>query len=246
MKVDSDSIRIDSVSIEPSSFRLLYSDSSLVDTSYYQFDGLASMLFWKGALPQDSLIAQYRVFPIDFSKRYRLRSPDLIQPESEYLKNPFTYRPSATRQDAFGFAQLTKTGSISRGVGFGNNQDLTVNSTLSLQLNGQLTEDISILASITDDNIPIQPDGNTAQLQEFDQVYIQLYDDRSKLTVGDFILQKPIGYFTSYFKRAQGASFSTERKLSKSSDYSFFTETSAAVSKGKFNRQILIGTEGSQ
>jgi len=168
----------------------------------------------------------------------------MIQPENQYFISPRTYRAQASTDPIFGSTRLNKTGSISRGVGFGNNQDLTVNSSLSLQLNGKLTDNINIVASVTDDNIPIQPEGNTAQLQEFDQVYIRLYDDKSQLTVGDFFLNKPRGYFTTYFKRAQGASFQTALPLG--GDKTVFTETSAAISRGKFARNILQGEEGNQ
>ena len=242
----SDTIVLDSMIIAEATFSLYYSDSTSVNKEDYFLDPVNARFFWKGAIPAEPVTAIYRVFAIDLLKKYRRRTADIIQPESDYLINPHTYRPQVGQESVFGSTKLNKTGSISRGIGFGNNQDLTVNSTLSLQLNGQLTDNISVLASVTDDNIPIQPEGNTAQLQEFDQVFIQLYTDKAKLIVGDFILQKPRGYFTNYFKRAQGASFSTEFPVKKAADLKVYTQTSAALSKGKFARYIKKGEEGNQ
>lgn len=245
-EASNDTIVLDSLIIVQSTFKLFYADSSLVADSSYFLNPVSRHFFWKADLPEAPLRAEYRVIAIDLNKPYRRRTTDIIQPEDEYFLSPNTYRPQVNQESVFGSTRLNKTGSISRGIGFGNNQDLTVNSTLSLQLNGQLTDEISVLASVTDDNIPIQPEGNTAQLQEFDQVFIQLYTDKSKLIVGDFILNRPRGYFTNYFKRAQGASFTTNQPFKKNVNLNFFTETSAAISKGKFARNIIQGLEGNQ
>lgn len=246
LHLKADTTVIDTVSIIQQSVQIKIAGIA-PDTALYEIDHINARLIWKGPLPADSLQLRYRTFPINFAEVFRRRSIDIIQPEDVYYQNPYTYRPVTSGEESiFGSTELNKTGSISRGIGFGNNQDLTVNSTLSLQLNGKLTERISVLASITDDNIPIQPDGNTAQLQEFDKVFIQLYDDKSKLTAGDFFLERPQGYFTNYFKRAQGMSFETRQPLGAKSDKTFFTQTSAALSRGKFARNIRMGEEGNQ
>jgi len=239
-----DTITLDTLSIDPSSFQAKANGEIIVD-SLYSLLPAQSKLVWKQGKPPKKIDVSYRVFSIDFTRKYRRRSPSIVQEGEDYYSNPYTFRPEAQQQSVFGSTRLNKTGSISRGLGFGNNQDLTVNSTLSLQLSGKLTDEINVLASVTDDNIPIQPEGNTAQLQEFDQVFIQLYDDKNKLTAGDFIIQRPIGYFSTYFKRAQGASYETRRKMG-TGDYTFFTQTSAAVSRGKFARDVRRGEEGNQ
>ena len=241
-----DTTRLDTLSIAPGTFYLRDREGSIIDTARYRLLPGRSLLIWKSDFPTDTLRANYRVMAIDLSRPYRHRSLGLIQPEADYSLNPFTFQPGSRDTESFSNSELVKTGSISRGIGFGNNQDLTVNSSLSLQLNGKLTENINVLASVTDDNIPIQPEGNTAQLQEFDQVYIQLYNDNSKLTVGDFMLENPVGWFTRYFKRAQGVSFATDLPFKKSEPLHFFTETSAALSRGKYARNRIQGGEGNQ
>jgi hypothetical protein len=243
IQVSSQRTYLDSLSIIEGS-ALVQMDWAIIDTSLYHIDYLRSALIWKGEYPADSIDITYKVYPVNFLQVFRRRSEDMIQPEDQYQYKPFTFRPQAEEASVFGSTELNKTGSISRGIGFGNSQNLSVNSTLSLQLSGKLNDDISILASVTDDNIPIQPDGSTAQLQEFDRVFIQLYNDKSKLTAGDFFIYKPTGYFTNYFKRAQGINFETRQKLG--DNHTFFTQTSAAVSRGKFARNIIQGQEGNQ
>lgn len=84
-----------------------------------------------------------------------------------------------------------KIGNISRGISFGNNQDVVVNSNLNLQVNGKLSPEINMVMAATDNNIPFQADGTTAQLQEFDKVFIQLNNASTKLLVGDYQLSRP-------------------------------------------------------
>ena len=122
---------------------------------------------------------------------------------------------------------------------------------MNLNLSGQLTPKIGIRAAITDNNIPFQPQGNTQQLQDFDQIYIQLFTDQTELTAGDFRLERPKSYFMNFFKRAQGLSikhrFNTANRK-KQNDVPGFLEVkgSGALSRGKFNRQIIQGVEGNQ
>ncbi|MCQ4878626.1 hypothetical protein NE658_14150, partial [Ruminococcus bicirculans] len=71
------------------------------------------------------------------------------------------------REELFATPGINKTGVISRGISAGNNQSVFVNSTLNLQLDGKLTDNLTLMAVISDQNIPFQPDGNTQQLQQF-------------------------------------------------------------------------------
>lgn len=244
-------IIVDTLSLLPSSFQLFICKQQ-VDSNYFTLDGFQSKLTLnlekiKIDFPKcDSIELKYQPLPFQPNKIYSHKSETNKIPDPKN-NSIFSFKPSQLKPDYFLTEGLNKSGSISRGVNFGNNQDLSVNSSLNLELSGKISDEVSILASITDNNIPIQPDGNTQQLQDFDQIFIKVFDKNNALIAGDFWMKKPTGYFMHYNKRAQGASYSRKIKsLVPENKYQFSLETGVAVSKGKFARNIIQGVEGNQ
>lgn len=245
--INSDTTQLDTLSIVPGTF----SSSPPLSAGKFAIDEVEARLIRLDSTFSDSVEMSYRVFPILFSKPYFHKDSTMIAPSESTDFDPFVYDPNEKVENIYEFGGLNKSGSISRGLAFGNSQDLSVNSNLSLQLSGKLTSDINIQASVTDDNIPIQPEGNTQQLEDFDKVFIELYNDNSRLTAGDFQLKSNRSFFLTYFKRARGATFQTqwedeERKENPDAGGEYTAQASAAISKGKFARNVIQGVEGNQ
>lgn len=177
-------------------------------------------------------------------KRYFHKDVNLMLKRSKTINNPFSITLENQNTNSIGLNGLNRSGSISRAITIGNNQDLTLNSSLNLQLSGRINEELEIVAAISDDNIPIQPEGNTQQIQEFDKVFIQLLNKNYSLTAGDFELRKPNSYFLNYFKKAKGAYARSSLEINK--NHSIKNDIAVAIAKGKYNRQQFIGKEGIQ
>jgi hypothetical protein len=163
-----------------------------------------------------------------------------------FIVQPSVYNKDSkySQENFFNFGNITYNGSFGRAISFGNAQDAVVTSNLNLQISGYLSDSIEIAAAITDNNIPIQPDGTTAQLSDFDQIYIQFKKKNWALRMGDIDLRQTDNYFLSFYKRLRGGSFETVSKISdKASNKVIF---SGAVAKGKFNKNIFQGEEGNQ
>lgn len=238
----SDTIKLDSLSIFPNSF-VVFCGNHVIPKENYVLES-AGALFALYVPCYDSLTIQYRVLPIDLSHKIVARDAGVIYKKGDDHLSKYLISNSYDVSDAFGGTAIDKKGSISRGVSFGNNQNLAINSTLNLELSGEIAPNLKLLASISDNNLPIQPDGNTNKLQQFDQVFIQLYNDRMKLIAGDFWLSKPTGYFLNYKKRTQGLTI--DYRWGSDSTSGWRTQLSGALSKGKFARQNIQGVEGNQ
>ncbi|MFY0643205.1 MAG: hypothetical protein JXR19_01935 [Bacteroidia bacterium] len=201
----------------------------------YEVD--SNKIVWLASNMKDSTIITYRL--LYFSLNYYRKDPKLIQ--QIYEENPFDYIPPSERE-ADEYSKLNTYGNISRGIGFGNAQDIVVNSNLNLRINGLLPNGVDVVGVISDENNPIQPEGNTQQIQDFDQVYIQLSKDSTKLTVGDFLMQRQSeSYFINYYKKSRGLQFD---KIAKVGDWKTQIGVEAAISRGRFSRNQIQGIDG--
>lgn len=235
-------IQLDTLSIAPNSLIVRCGGEIVLPYEYIVDYAKGTFQLFRSC--SDELDLSYRILPFSFAKNYHLRDTAMIYNENKGDREKYLITPTIEPLDLMSANGLRKSGSISRGITFGNRQDLSVNSSLNLELSGYIAPNLQVLASVTDDNLPIQPEGNTNKLQEFDQVFIQLFNDQFKLTAGDFWISKPDGYFLTYKKRGQG--LSGEYFWKKDKTGMIKTQVSGALSKGKFNRQIITGVEGNQ
>ena len=241
--VGKDTIIIDTFSVNPRTFQILNKDKESVSLDYKLLPYKGLVVF--SEIPYDTLIFNYHPLLIDFSKKYYKHPISLNRTIEQRQYHPsLNIIKTDNSNNLFQGTKLNRTGSISRGVMVGNNQDFSLNSNLNLQLSGMISPTMKILASVTDDNIPIQPQGNTQQLQDFDKVFIQVSDQKWKLTAGDFWIKNKDSYFLKYHKRGQGIHL--KNKIIGNNNIEIDIENSASISKGKFGRNVIQGIEGNQ
>jgi hypothetical protein len=228
---------IDTLSIEPNSFWI-----KDVPKSEYFIDYSTATLSWLKTPQFKTVEVHYRVLSILLSADTKRMSFDSVMYKFNLSQDKITGISSSSK--AFDFGKINSNGSLGRSLSFGNRQDAVLNSSLNLQLNGYIGDSILLSAAISDNNIPIQPDGNTQNLNEFDQVFIQFSKNKWKLNLGDFDIRQNDMYLLNFYKRLQGVSFTSEDKISSSINNKM--NVSGAVAKGKFTRNVFQGLEGNQ
>lgn len=186
-----------------------------------------------------SVKISYRNFPFTLPLEYA-HNVAIVKYDTTTKKSVTMIEQSAplTTSEFFG-SNMQKSGSIVRGFTIGSNQDLTLNSGFRMQLAGNLTNDVNVTAALTDESSPIQPEGNTKTLQEFDKVFVTIKSPHIGGTLGDFEMSE------------QGTEFGTvNRKLQGAMGNANYGETSVmlsgAVSRGKFRTQEITPIDGSE
>jgi len=240
-----DTIFLDSLSIVPGSI-FLSENNHLIDTSKYMIEYGKSLLIWKEQPNYQNIVIRYRVFPYNFHQFLAHKNfNEKKKGDIGFLLNPFEYRPEEDKFANLSFGGLDYSGNLTRGISFGNNQDLILNSSLNLQMSGKINPDIEVLASLTDNNIPIQPEGNTQQLQQFEKIFIQLKLYQHHLvTLGDLDNSPAASNFLKYYRNAQGFKYNGELNFKKYGQLN--VDVLAGVARGKFAKNNLSVTEGNQ
>ncbi|MDP5082243.1 MAG: hypothetical protein NWP87_06255 [Winogradskyella sp.] len=236
-----DSIVIDSVSINPSKFVVKTKFDKILDSTLYTIDFAKAILRLKQPTDLDTIQIEYLRYPNFLTRVYKQLDDNVIVERSSSGIQQLYKLQNTNKRDTFTpFDGLTTSGSISRGVTIGNNQNSVLNSELDLQISGKLSDKVSLRASIQDANIPLQESGYSQRLDEFDQVFIELFSADWNIRAGDIDLVNTNSYFANFSKRVQGllvnANLSEETNIF----------ASGALVRGQFTTTQFTAQEGNQ
>lgn len=216
----------------------------------YRFDYRLGEL-WFIEAPPDTFVVRYRTYPFDFRPAYFNRR--LVSPEEDtnrvrtLAEVDFLSERPPKETSIFGDSKLERHGSITRGITAGNNRDVSLESGLRVQLAGEIAEGVNVRAVLTDESTPIQPDGTTQRLNEFDRVFIQIETGGGTATLGDYDLRFGSTEFARLSRKLQGISLSSSAVDPAGSTLGPTTATVAgAAARGIFNSFDVTPIEGVQ
>ena len=130
-------------------------------------------------------------------------------------------------------------GFFSRSIGFSQNTGAQINGGLQLNLQGKLSEDMTISGVLSDQNIPIQPEGDTHSLNEIDKVFIEVNHPLGFIKAGDIDISLRNGRYQRHDRRLEGVNLSSNYN---NSNFGF----TIGSARGKYSETEFRGEDQNQ
>lgn len=240
--VSSDTLKLNSHLILPEKFKITDKEGNDLSNLFFKIDYNKSEIIFDKSLIGKILIISYYIHP-------KLQETPIFSKDTAIIREPTTenkyYTLSKGKKEINKpFEGLNSRGSLVRGIRFGNNQSASVQSALDLQLTGQLTNEIGINAVISDNNVPIQADGYTQQLKEFDKIFVEIYNKNSKIRAGHVDLLQEKDFFGNFSQKVTGVQISTE--INHNDDSKTKIEIAGSTTRGEFTSKKISGQNGNQ
>jgi hypothetical protein len=237
--VTQDTIRFDSVPINPERFKVLNSRQRVLYPTEYQVLYKEAILIVDAQKYQEITIEYFR-FPEFITKAYSPFDKRLIVPNNSNTGKLYSLTTNKKGTDIQLFDGLKTSGFITRGLTVGNNQSTVTNSSMDLNIQGKLSDKVSIRANIFDTNIPIQENGYSQSITDFDRIFIELYSKDWRVKAGDVSLKNSESFFLTFEKQVAG--LEVEANIKDKTN----VLASGAVVRGQFTAYNFVGVEGNQ
>ncbi|NPA34883.1 MAG: DUF2460 domain-containing protein [Chlorobi bacterium] len=223
------------VPVNPFSVKV-YCNDSLIPANAWYVDWFKGCLYWKEKPTCEDLRIDFDSLHVDIDTLVSLPDPLPTQQGHEPI---VIYNTPVSSTGFLPTSGLTIEGQLVQELSSGTNQNLNSQSYFGIVIKGDLTEDLTVEGHLSDQSLPIQPEGNTYQLQDFDRIYLRFtYKDRWYAGVGDQLWENPEhSYFLRYKRKIKGLSIGEDSRNLK-------WNTGIAFSRGKYSRISFYGKEG--
>ena len=190
--------------------------------------------------PDTNIQISYRVLPFSIKKGYKRdlfrQDQPLEQPPGEIKLEPRTDLIRQQPAEAT-LRPVQVTGTQTFGVSVGSNRALSQERALRISVDGKVSENVSVTALLSDQDLPIQPEGTTENIQDIDQKLIRITSPNVTGLLGDF--EGSLGSTDIFFNRAlEGVQVSGDFKWGK------FRLIPSAIPKGQSASKTIRGEEG--
>ena len=229
--------------IIPSTEKIYLDNVPLSSDTDYSIDyKLAQMTLKKEIKPESIIRIEYHIIPISIQRVYqrKLFEPqEKIMPEKEAVISEIEKKPEVTGPRTLEAipSDLTFTGTKSLSLSMESLKGLSINQPTRLSVNGKVANSINVTALLSDEDLPLQPEGTTEDLEDLDKILIKIEGKHLSATLGDYETSFGGTEFVLSPKMLEGAQAQGDF------DSGGFTLI-GAVSKGQSSSITLQGIEG--
>lgn len=234
-----DSLLLDSIAINPRKFLVLDSLKKPIPTFEYVVDFSDALLVINSKKYPVITVSYFRI-PDFITKTYTPFEENRILPNINNDGVLYSLTTNKKKSEIVLFEGLQTRGFITRGITSGNNQNAVTNASLDLEISGKLSENTSLRAKIFDTNIPIQQNGYSQNLTDFDRIFIEMFSENWRVKAGDIALENTESLFMPINKQISGL------QVKANITENFKVAASGAVVRGKFNNFRFTAVEGNQ
>ena len=261
LKVDVQEFMVKYPPILPNSERITKSDGKvLVRGVDYQIDFyLGKITVAAGLVPvhaesptdrTSTLKIIYRTLPFAIKQVYKRdlygeQNPLIETPDepsttdgSERISGQPSGAPGSLGSTSDSASQLEVSGSQTVGISVGSGRGVSPNQELRVNVEGKASENITVLALLSDQDLPIQPEGTTENIQDIDQKLIRITHPNMRGTLGDIEGSLGPSEFIFFPRALEGVQVEGDFK------WVDFHLIPTAIPKGQSTSLVLRGEEG--
>ncbi len=187
----------------------------------------------------------YRSIPFTFQKIYKRDlygtplDAELESTLSPGVPSDLEARPTVSDTSAATpSSQLEYSGSRTFGISVGSGRALSQNQEFRINVRGNVSDNIEVLAMLSDQDLPIQPEGMTEDIQDINQKLIRIMHPNVTGTLGDFDASLGPSEFIFFPRALEGV------KVEGNFERTKFHLIPSALPKGQSTSKVIRGQEG--
>ena len=222
----------------PGSDSLVHNGVTLDGGDGYRINELRGVItLTAAATAGDTLTVWYARYPFPFSPVFASRFPEGRPAFPVRLVTPVDGEKRVRAgSDPY---RLRLSGSKTVGFSVGSDKGLGIDQSLKVSVMGKIAKDLEVEAFLTDDNLPVQPEGNTEELKYLDKVAVQIRSRHATVQLGDFSTGQSWSRFSAFRRELRGVTATVGIK-----GQTYFA--GGGIAKGRFRTASFKGREGVQ
>ncbi|MEE9163108.1 MAG: hypothetical protein V3U35_09100, partial [Candidatus Neomarinimicrobiota bacterium] len=239
---------VDTLSVIPvitGSWSIFDPSGDQMDSALVHVDPLSGIVRWRGPLRHDRRVQlRYQVLDglsmTETGPAWRYLPPlEQVSPVRVTGLGEVSTADRPPLPASSGGSRLVTAGSLFRGLALTTGRGVNLTGGLNLRMQGELAPGIFLNGSVTDQDLPVQAQGDTRTLNELDQVRLALNGRRGGVEMGDIALRSRHGRFAAFDRKLEGM------RLRYRSDQ-WGLEGALGSTPGRFRSQSFSGEDGRQ